>query len=361
MKQKHRPTSKAQSGFNADQFRRHYVSAIDSEQSSAWSETESTGYLGKVFMFLLLLHVFLIGAVVLYNVVADKPKGELVDHKSSNKKINPVKKDAVVVKKANSKDLVNLTKTDKNIEMDEYQVRSGDSLKSITDATGVKPEDIISINQLDTNGELFVGRKLMLPKKKAVEATPKAVPIIAPIQQVASIASAKAIIPVVAAPKLSEPVKSDEVAPKLVVKPKSVEMAKLELEKSLPKPVAAKVQNTVKEALPIEKPKVDVVIEQSLPKAKPVTEEAVTSLTETPKVIAAKPVAVKTEKAVSEKSSSTKMLNTSGSTHGVKPGETFYSIARKHGVGVNELMKLNGYTNGGSLREGVKLKVPSKS
>ena len=49
-----------------------------------------------------------------------------------------------------------------------------------------------------------------------------------------------------------------------------------------------------------------------------------------------------------------------GSTHMVKPKETFYSISRKYHVSVDTLMKLNGYTDPGRLREGVTLKVPGK-
>lgn len=360
MKQKHHPTSKIQSGFNADQFKRHYVSAVDTDQATAWSETESTGYLGRVFMFLLLLHVFLIGAVVLYNVVADKPKGELVKNISLSKKTDTVKKDAVAVTKAKSKDSTNPAVSNKNVEMDEYQVRSGDSLKSITDATGVKPEDIIRINQLDANGELFVGRKLMLPKKKAVDVAPKAVPVPLPVQQVVSIAPAKMVAPAAETPKSSDPVKPQELSPKMVAKPKLVEMAKLQLEQSLPKPVAGKTQETVKEKLPEEKPKTEKIVESAPPKAKPVTETNMANVAEAPKVATTKPALPKTDKASSVKNSTIKTADSSGGTHGVKPGETFYSIARKYGVGVNELMKLNGYTNAGSLREGVKLKMPSK-
>lgn len=361
MKQKPHPTSNIQSGFNADQFRRHYVSAIDTDQTDAWSETESTGYLGRVFMFLLLLHVFLIGAVVLYNVVADKPKGELDKNVSHSKKTDTLKKDAVVVTKAKSKDSTNPTVSNKNVEMDEYQVRSGDSLKSITDATGVKPEDIIRINQLDANGELFVGRKLMLPKKKAGDvAAPKAVPVPSPVQQVASIAPAKIVAPPAETPKSSDPVKPQELSPKMVAKPKSVEKAKLQLEQSLSKPVAIKAQDTAKEMLPEENRKTEKSVESAPPKAKPVTEANIANVAEPPKEATVKPMLSKTDKAASLKNSTIKTAGSSGSTHGVKPGETFYSIARKYGVGVNELMKLNGYTNAGSLREGVKLKMPSK-
>lgn len=359
MKQKSHSDSKNQSGFNADQFRRHYVSAVDTDQSAAWSEAESTGYLGRVFMVLLLLHVFLIGAVVLYNVVADKPKTELVESTSSSKKTDAARKDPVAATKVKPKDSTNPVAANKTGEMDEYQVRSGDSLKSITDATGVKAEDIIRVNQLDTNGELYVGRKLLLPKKKVEEVAPKAVPVPAPVLPIASATSAKPpATPAATAPnKLQVAVNPQDVAPKMVAKPKTVELAKLQLEQTQPKPVAVKVDGVVKEMLPEDKPKAVVVSESTAPKVKPVTTVGATQTQEAPKVASVKPMAQKTDAAATVKTTSIK----SGGTHAVKQGETFYSIARKYGVGINDLMKVNGYTKAGTLRDGVKLKIPSKN
>lgn len=357
MKQKSHSDSKTQSGFNADQFRRHYVSAVDTDQTAAWSETESTGYLGRVFMVLLLLHVFLIGAVVLYNVVADKPKVDLVEGTSNGKKTDAVKKEPAVASKPKPQDSAKPVAANKAGEMDEYQVRSGDSLKSITDATGVKAEDIIRANQLDTNGELYVGRKLLLPRKKAEEPAPKAVPVPAPVLPMASATPAKSGAPATSdANKQPVTVNSQDLAPKMVAKPKTVEMAKLQLEQAQPKPVAVKVDGVVKEMLPEEKTKPSVVSESAPPKAKPVSTGGVTPAQEAPKVAAVKPLPQKTETAP-VKPASVK----TGGTHGVKPGETFYSIARKYGVGINELMKVNGYTKAGTLRDGVKLKIPAKN
>lgn len=358
MKQKSHSDSKKQSGFNADQFRRHYVSAVDTDQSAAWSEAESTGYLGRVFMVLLLMHVFLIGAVVLYNVVADKPKTEMVESSTNaNKKADAARKDAVAVTKPRPKDSIIPGASPKPGEMGEYQVRSGDSLKSITEATGVKAEDIIRINQLDTNGELYVGRKLLLPAKKVEDAAPKAVPVNA--QQITSVTPPAKAAPLNTAGVTKTTVAGtpQEVAPKLVAKPKTVEMAKLQLEQGSPKPVAVKVDGVIKEMLPEEKAKTTVV-ENAPPVAKPVASAAPASTPEVSNVASVKTVPQKTEKALPAKSSGVK---STGSTHGVKSGETFYSIARKYGVSINDLMKLNGYTKAGSLRDGVKLKIPAKN
>ncbi len=45
----------------------------------------------------------------------------------------------------------------------------------------------------------------------------------------------------------------------------------------------------------------------------------------------------------------------------VKNGDTFYSIARKHGVSLGELMKSNSSVNERSLSPGMKLRIPTKN
>lgn len=50
-----------------------------------------------------------------------------------------------------------------------------------------------------------------------------------------------------------------------------------------------------------------------------------------------------------------------GSTHAVRAGETFYSIARQHGVQVDRLMAANPETPPASLRVGQNLRVPGRS
>ena len=58
--------------LNMAGWRKHYVAAMTADED-AWPQREPGSNLGRVFIILLLLHVFLIGAVVLYNVIAPKP------------------------------------------------------------------------------------------------------------------------------------------------------------------------------------------------------------------------------------------------------------------------------------------------
>src|SRR5437773_2647085 len=57
--------------LNMAGWRKHYVAAMTADED-AWPQREPGSNLGRVFIILLLLHGFLIGAVVLYNVIAPK-------------------------------------------------------------------------------------------------------------------------------------------------------------------------------------------------------------------------------------------------------------------------------------------------
>ncbi|HSJ04902.1 MAG TPA: LysM peptidoglycan-binding domain-containing protein, partial [Verrucomicrobium sp.] len=144
--------------FASDTFRRHYVSAVENGEQAEWTEQEQGGNLGRVFVFLLLLHVFLIGAIVLYNLVSDRPKVPITQ--GVGKAPTPDAAGAAITPEAGN--------VLRRSELSEYQVRSGDSLKSISDATGATTDEIIKLNKLDDNGELYVGRRLQLPMRKAV-------------------------------------------------------------------------------------------------------------------------------------------------------------------------------------------------
>lgn len=50
---------------------------------------------------------------------------------------------------------------------------------------------------------------------------------------------------------------------------------------------------------------------------------------------------------------------TQASTYIVKPSETFYSIAKRYGVDVNQLMKVNNFRDARTLRAGQRLSIPS--
>jgi LysM repeat protein len=315
MKTNPNPEREAKSGFNPHKFRRHYVSAVESDELNISEEEKSN--LGRIFTFLLLLHVFLIGAVVLYNLVAEKPA---IDTATSVASVTKPGGKAKAITAPNY--------NDPNAET--YVVKAGQNLQDISAATGASKEEIISMNHLDENGELFVGRKLMVPKRQAP--VPAALPVpAAKVEELEMIAAAAEV-------------ESDKKG-----SAENIEPAK----QDLPSAVTPKAKELVQDQLPEDKsnsskPAAGPAIKDKPPETKPVAKVDPPVTKPTPKPApAVKPKEV-TKPVVAKK----------GGTHEVKPKETFYSIARRYGVSVDELMKVNGIKNANALRNGTKLKIP---
>lgn len=337
--------------FASESFRRHYVSAVENGDQADWTEREQSGNLGRVFVFLLLLHVFLIGAIVLYNIVSDRPK---VPAATGMGKAPPALPDDGT--DAGNGNVV------KRSELSEYQVRSGDTVQSIADATGATTEEIIRLNQLDQNGELYVSRRLQLPLRKEV-----ANEVPAPAAAVALTSGQTSHESTVAAAKevsgkagkgQPESFKAAVVADSAGTKSKSGE--------SHPAPTLIKAKPvTLQDAPPAETRAAK--LEDSPPAGKAgsggSTQKAQVSpvkLQEAPPkekpVPKAPPVVAETAKEKPAPAAATG----GGRSYEIKGGDTFYSIARKNGISVNELIKANPGTNPSRLKKGMAIKIPAK-
>ncbi len=163
--------------LNMAGWRKHYVAAITADED-AWPQREPGSNLGRVFIILLLLHVFLIGAVVLYNVISPKAPPALTSASSEPARPSATHSGAapLAVPKAVAISVAANTNAGpttssaaihsslKPIDTAIYDVRSGDNVPGIAAALGVSAEDLIKLNNLD-NTELYPGRKLTYPKK----------------------------------------------------------------------------------------------------------------------------------------------------------------------------------------------------
>lgn len=306
--------------FSSDSFRKHYVSAVEGEDAT-WSEPEQGGHLGRVFVFLLLLHVFLIGAIVLYNIVSERP-GPSIGEKP---------KAGVPVVGDQTGDLL------KRSELSEYQVRSGDSLKTISDATGATTEEIIRLNQLDQTGGLYVGRRLQLPLRTST--TPEGGAPQAP-------APAAVAVPVLDS-KSPDKVAAAQVAAAQASKgsPEAFKAAETRAE-TAPAPKLIKAQPVTAADMP-------PAATRTVPKADALpagrSETAATKTVPAAPPVKPAPPAAKPATTAAE-----------GRPYQVKAGDTFYGIARKHGVSADAIMKANGFTDPGKLQKGTVLKIPAK-
>jgi LysM repeat protein len=363
MKPKSKSLKKSDRGFDANTFWRHYVATVDSEHE--WDEERPAQGRGsnRLFLFLLLFHVFLIGSVVLYNLVSERPKPVFVDNSAPQKSTKAPSTDPL----SNGAYVMTANKRADTVE---HRVAEGDSLKSIAAASGATQEEIAKMNHIDVNTQLAVGSVLRVPTPKA-KAAPAAIPIgaqpsrinekLLTVQPTTAPSTSQMFAAIEPAPspkktetvaiKLTEEKPRSRVEDSLPSAPKPKVTAKIE--ESPPAPAKPKVTAKVEESPPPAiKPKVTEKVQETPPAAKPKpTEAKALAKTEAPAkskpTEAAKPATAKPAVAVT--------------THKVKAKETFYSISRKYGVKLDDLMRLNSGTNPNKLREGMVVKVPGKS
>src|SRR5215212_1523883 len=85
MKPKPKTLEKSDRGFDANTFWRHYVATVDTDHEWDEESPQQGRSSNRLFLFLLLFHVFLIGSVVLYNLVSERPKPVFVDNSAPQK------------------------------------------------------------------------------------------------------------------------------------------------------------------------------------------------------------------------------------------------------------------------------------
>jgi len=321
------PKSGIAGRLNMAGWRKHYVAAITADEE-AWQQREPGSKLGRVFITLLLLHVFLIGAVVLYNVISPKSPSAAGGQSLATSSVPK----AVAIKLGTDKPAATppaaARKTDaKHLETAVYDVRSGDNVPGIAAALGVGAADLIKLNNLDST-ELYPGRKLTYPVKPGPPVL-KAMPVIAMAPSPPA-TKPEATNAVTAAKENAPPVKlKDNTAISVGDHPPGTKTS----QKDGPSVVAAK------------------------PAAGPPLESSKTAKSASRPDKSAKSESSAKTASRTEKSSRDSAVRRS---HVVGRNETLYGIARKYGVKVDALQKLNGIKDPTTLRDGMKLIIPPK-
>lgn len=314
--------------------RRHHVTAYVTEEGE-WNQHEPNNGLARMFVVMLLVHVVVIGAIILYDFVGeDAPVESLpVTHPMT----------------ASSGELPPLSKTASNVpapanagDPQTYEVRSGDSIPIIASRLQVDANELIKLNHLDEGVNIEPHTVLRVPDHKVAAATtpPVAVPLPTPDLAAASESTTDAVpLPDSAAPAGALQVMSTE--PPVP----STESAASASEPAVPAPVeAAKVVATTPPA----------------PAAPPAKEESTVPATEARKTapdqtVASAPPSVKETPAPKKADTASR-----GATHTVAKGDTLYSLSRKYGVPVNDLMRVNNIKNATQIQIGRKLTIPSR-
>lgn len=334
---KPKTTPKLRRNFNSEKFWRHYV-ATEAPDAGMFDEEKKGGHASRIFIFLLLLHAFLIGSVVLYNLVAERPRPAFVDGTAPSKKSAEPAKDGVVAP-IQSKTV-------------EYVVVTGDSLKSIADKTGATPEEIVLLNGLDRGGSISVGKKLLVPDRtpqaptapQVAQPQPQTPPVKAePVVAVQSTTKPGVSQSFQAAEPPASPPKQSSAPPVSQTPPEKVEA----VAQKRPAPEPKKADPTpVKKTSEDAPPPVKVAEHRPVAKAEPKP--------------APKPEPKKAEPTVAKTPAKSAPAKSSGGSHTVKSGDTFYSISRKYGVSADQMMRYNGIKDASKLRIGAVLKVPPK-
>ncbi len=296
----------------------------------AWPERDQpSGNLGRIFVLLLLLHVFIIGAVVIYNMIAPKSsaiaKTETVPAAIDKTKATTGTK-IVTAPRSTIPALASVATPvaaeNRQPEIGTYEVRSGDNVPAIVAKLGITADDLIKQNNLNST-DLYPGRKLQYTKKAT------SLPVtLAPSQVVTFNTSSGTAKP--------NPLKAIDLAP---------------LPSSLPK----KNDNSISSS-------------DSLPKAIPVKSQSVDH-SDTPPAPMTKP---KDDNGTSAKPKSKNDTNktatnkpskdtTGKRTYVVTSKDTLYSVAKKYGVKVAALQKANDIKDPTTLKNGTRLIIPSKN
>ena len=295
--------------FILTRWRKLYVSAMDAH-SADFAEAEPSGNLARIFVALLLVHVFLIASIIIYNIVAERPRIENAISVSQPGK----PKNTPSVRTPKPANVVSEQAPSNAIQT--YVVGSGDTTPSIAQKFGVDANELLTLNHLDDGGEIYPGKELKIPTK--IQAKESAANVLPSVNMAAHIES-------------QPPQAKPQAAP---------ETAKFE-------------DNVPKATLVQAPPLADVAVEPpSQADAKPI-KSRVAEIEQ--KISAYKPVAkVPAKQAVTKQAIPLRSYTANSK-------DTFYSVARKYKIKVDDLMRLNGVSDPSKLHEGVKLKIPAAS
>jgi LysM repeat protein len=351
---------------------KHNVAMVNEEQE--WNRHEPNSGMGRMFFVMLLIHVVVIGGIIVYDWLNGE-EGAPTSLVSTSKSTTA---SALPPPALNAVDIAAQIPIE---DCSTYEWRSGDSIASVAKKLGVSEDVLIKMNMLDKGTQLEANSIIRYPKQPVVKAlglsvagADGALPLVAPPD--ASIAAAEvpmslnvpgeqtfsfqptivhelaptpgAIGAAFVAPNIQDAPPS-AVTSAAVGEPAMKSQALVQEAPPAPAPVVKAESPKIEQAPPAKvepkpAPKLIAKAEEDVPKAIPVKRY-------TPPAVAEKPVAKK-------KSAETPAAKSK--TYTVKPNETLYGIASRHGVTVKALQDANKITKPELLRDGMKLVIPVK-
>ncbi len=373
---------------------RHRVALVTEE--GEWNQHEPNSGMARMFVVMLLIHVVLIGGIIIYDFMGDdaKPQQTVTQAARAQSTSNGLPTASPEIITAQAQAAANTE------QFDNYEMRSGDSIKSIAAKFDSSEAEITRLNLIDKGLQIGPGTMLRVPKQsvpsaipvnpktlKPMEITedvPKAIPLVRdqpPATKVPSEAvkpseapaslSAATMSPIsLLAPNEDPPVTSslvgDANTPATASAPASAAVA-------LPPPTNPNVVSLLQENAPkVEASKPEAVrprdrdeprfVAKAEPKplVKPIPVPPPSQMLK--KIAEAPPATKKAEpsKKAAEAPPKTVAKASAARTHTLKSGETLYRLSTKYGVSVEAIQKANNIKNPNAMREGMKLAIPAK-
>ena len=360
---------------------RHRVALVTEE--GEWNQHEPNSGMARMFVIMLLVHVALISGIILYDFMGDEETPQQTVTQAARAMAStsglPLPAPGLVDEQAQA--------AADTQEFDNYEMRSGDSLKSIAAKFGTTEEEINRLNLIDKGLQIGPGTMLRVPKQAvpsaipvdpktlkpmaSTEEVPKAVPVqdqppvtnvpseaVKPADAPASL-SAAALTPMsLVAPSEAPPAVSSLAA---AADTSATVAAPVENMAPLPPPSNPRVVSLLNSPPPTPKaePKQAAKVEPK-PQAKP---NPVPPPSQMLKKIADKPPATKKAEPVKKTVSTPPKpapKATPARSHTLQPGETLYRLSSKYGVSVAAIQKANNIKNPNAMRDGMKLVIPAK-
>lgn len=361
---------------------RHRVALVTEE--GEWNQHEPNSGMARMFVVMLLVHVVLIGGIIIYDFMGDEktPQQSATQAARAMTSTSGLPQASPDIISAQAKAAADTG------QFDSYEMRSGDSLKTIAAKFDTSEAEITKLNMIDKGLQIGPGTMLRVPRqavpsaipidpktlkpKVVADEPPKAVPVqeqppatkkepseaVKPSEAPASLSAATGPMSLVApgeTPPAAVSLAAAATTPATVRAPEENGAALPQPRK--PHVASLLTENAAAEARPKEQPK-----QATKSEPKPLTKpNPVPPPTQMLRRIADTPPATKKAEPA-RKPAETPAKSTpkpaAARTHTLQSGETLYRLSTKYGVSVDAIQKANNIKNPNAMRDGMKLVIP---
>jgi LysM repeat protein len=368
---------------------RHRVALVTEE--GEWNQHEPNSGMARMFVVMLLVHVVLIGGIIIYDFMGDeeKPQQTVTQAARAMSTGSGLPEASPEIVSAQAQAAANTE------QFDNYEMRSGDSLKTIAAKFGASEEEITKLNMIDKGLQIGPGTMLRVPK----QAVPSAIPVdpktLKPMNAGNDVSKAITVKDQPPATKVpSEAVKpadapaslSAALTPMSLLTPNEAPAAASALALADTPATAPAPKENVAALPPPSNPNAASVLQENAPApetktaaAKPKEGSKSVAKSE-PKLVRPNPVPPPTQmlkkiadtppapakksepvkKAADSPPKSTAPKAAPVRMHTLQSGETLYRLSAKYGVSVAAIQKANNIKNPNVMRDGMKLVIPAK-